>query len=93
MLQVDRSHQNAEPRREQLDRGPGIRPGEYMRGIAAEARAWSVRALAGGASRDDVDPVTMLLPEAAMGHRVGGPTGRGPLLRRLQTTAYGALMY
>lgn len=62
-----------------------------MRGIAAEARAWSARALVGGANKDDVDPVSMLLPEAAKGQRIGGPAGRGPLLRRLQTAVYGEL--
>lgn len=67
-----------------------INPGDYMRSIAAEARAWSARALASSAAaRDDVDPVTMLLPDGAMGQRVGGSTGRGPLLRRLQTPAPG----
>ncbi|CAN0021830.1 unnamed protein product [Ectocarpus sp. 8 AP-2014] len=75
--------------------------GEYMRGMAAEARAWSARALSGAASVDSsgsswtrgdpVDPVTMLLPDSASGERVGGPSGRGPLLRRLQTTVYGML--
>lgn len=70
---------------------PVIKSGAFMRGIAAEARAWSARALVGGANRDDVDPVSMLLPEAAKGQRVGGPAGRGPLLRRLQTVVYGEL--
>lgn len=68
----------------------GVDPGDYMRGIAAEARAWGVRAFAGGVARDD--PVTLLLPEAAMGQRVGGPAGRGPLLRRLQTAVPGELL-
>lgn len=72
-----------------------------MRGIAAEARAWRARALGGAttgsgaggggwvARGDAVDPVTMLLPDSAVGDRVGGPAGRGPLLRRLQTNVYG----
>lgn len=72
-----------------------------MRGIAAEARAWSVRAIAGGSAggvasgpvglpaRDDVDAVKMLMPDSAMGQRVGGSGGRGPLLRRLQRPVFG----
>ena len=63
-----------------------------MRGIAAEARAWSVRAIAGASARparEDVDPVKMLLSDSAMEQRVGGPGGRGPLLRRLERAVYG----
>lgn len=84
--------------KQQSDRG--MNPGQYMRGLAAEARAWGARALSGsgggrgGASgwqaRNDVDPVTLLLPETAQ--RVGGPAGRGPLLRRLQTYVPGMMM-
>lgn len=93
------SQQAAEPaaghKALQVRRPPYITPvmksGLFMRGIAAEARAWSARALVGGASKDDVDPVSMLLPEAAKGQRIGGPAGRGPLLRRLQTAVYGEL--
>lgn len=82
-----------------------IKTGEYMRGIAAEARAWSARALAGATSGgsggsggkrggswvrpDAIDAVTMLMPDSAVGDRIGGPAGRGPLLRRLQTTVQG----
>ncbi|CAN0177550.1 unnamed protein product [Scytosiphon promiscuus] len=96
------------PHDPQDHRGPAAaaaaaKTGEYMRGIAAEARAWRARALGGaatgtstagggwGAKGDSVDPVAMLLPDSAVGDRVGGPAGRGPLLRRLQTNVYGML--
>ncbi|CAM9453657.1 unnamed protein product, partial [Laminaria digitata] len=78
-------------RTQQLDRGPAVSPGDFMRSIAADARAWSVRAIAGGSAREDVDPVKMLLPDSAIGQRVGGPGGRGPLLRRLERSVYGML--
>ncbi len=71
-----------------------------MRGLAAEARAWSAKALAGTASGDGsgrgggwiardevVDAVTLLLPDSSIGDRVAD--GRGPLLRRLQTNVPG----
>lgn len=85
-----------------------IKTGEYMRGIAAEARTWSTKALAGATSGgggsggsgsgkrgggwvrpDAIDAVTMLMPDSAMRDRIGGPSGRGPLLRRLQTPVQG----
>lgn len=42
---------------------------------------------------DNLDPVSMwLLPDAGE-QRVGGPSGRGPLLRRLQTAVPGEVRY
>lgn len=85
----DPAKRNSWKRQHQMERS--LSPGQYMIGIAAEARAWG-RALSGnpgakgtgggGTTKGDVDPVALLLPEA--GQRVGGPAGRGPLLRRLQ---------
>lgn len=76
---------------------------QYMRGIATEARAWTARTLAPAGSGSNnggkpkhgerVDPVTMLLLVDAGDQRVGGPSGRGPLLRRLQQPAPGAFVY
>lgn len=72
--------------------------GEYMRGIARAivGAASGAGGSSGGGSSDDwtarhdtVDPVAMLLPDCATGDRVGGPSGRGPLLRRLQTSVHG----
>ena len=83
-------HEAPEARRHQY-MAPMIRSGSFMRGFAAEARAWSARALAVAGNRDDIDPVSMLLPEAALGQRIGGQSGRGPLLRRLQTRVHGEL--
>lgn len=75
--------------------------GDYMRGIARAivGAASGAGGSGGGGSIDDwtrqdaVDPVAMLLPDFAVGDRVGGPAGRGPLLRRLQTSVHGKAIY